>query len=67
MTRMPVVMVSMGYLTNPGDAQRLAKADFREILAEAVLFAVQRLYLGEDDAQTGTLNLRDVQAFSRGG
>jgi N-acetylmuramoyl-L-alanine amidase len=65
-TRMPVVMVSLGYLTNPGDAERLALPECRETLAEAVLFAVQRLYLGEDDAQTGTLNLHDVQAFSRG-
>jgi N-acetylmuramoyl-L-alanine amidase len=67
MTRMPVVMVSLGYLTNPADAERLADPDFRETLAEAVLFAVQRLYLGDDDAQTGTLNLHDVQAFSQGG
>ena len=36
---------------------------FRDTLAEAVVVAVQRLYLGdEDDASTGTLNLRDVLA-----
>ena len=65
LTRMPAVIVSLGYLTNPDDALRLGGADFRETLAEAVLFAVQRLYLGEDDAKTGTLNLGDVQAYAR--
>jgi N-acetylmuramoyl-L-alanine amidase len=65
LTRMPAVIVSLGYLTNPGDAQRLSREGFRATLAEAVLFAVQRLYLAEDDAKTGTLNLGDVQALSR--
>lgn len=65
LTRMPAVIVSLGYLSNPDDAQQLGDPHFREVLAEAVLFAVQRLYLGEDDAATGTLNLSDVQAFSR--
>jgi N-acetylmuramoyl-L-alanine amidase len=65
LTRMPAVIVSLGYLSNPGDVERLSAGGFRAILAEAVLFAVQRLYLGEDDAKTGTLNLSDVQAFSR--
>jgi N-acetylmuramoyl-L-alanine amidase len=65
MTRMPAVIVSLGYLSNAGDAERLARPPFRAVLAEAVLFAVQRLYLGEEDAVTGTLNLSDVEAFSR--
>jgi len=65
LTRMPAVIVSLGYLSNPGDVERLSAGGFRAILAEAVLFAVQRLYLGEDDAKTGTLNLSDVQALSR--
>jgi N-acetylmuramoyl-L-alanine amidase len=65
LTRMPAVMVALGYLSNSGDAERLGDPQFRDTLAEAVLFAVQRLYLGEDDAQTGTLKLSDVQAFSR--
>ncbi len=30
-----------------------------------MLFAVQRLYLAENDAETGTLKLSDVQAFAR--
>jgi N-acetylmuramoyl-L-alanine amidase len=65
LTRMPAVIVSLGYLTNVDDSQRLANDGFRELLAEALLFAVQRLYLGEDDAATGTLKLSDVQALSR--
>jgi N-acetylmuramoyl-L-alanine amidase len=64
-TWMPAVMVSLGYLSNPGDAHRLASESFRRILADAVLIAVQRLYLGEEDAVTGTLNLSDVQALSK--
>ena len=67
LTKMPAVIVSLGHLSNPGDAAQLASGSFRELLAEAVLFAVQRLYLGEDDAATGTLSLGDVQAFSQQG
>jgi N-acetylmuramoyl-L-alanine amidase len=65
LTRMPAVIVSLGYLSNPDDALRLGSAEFRETLAGAVLFAVQRLYLAEDDAKTGTLNLGDVQNYAR--
>jgi N-acetylmuramoyl-L-alanine amidase len=65
MTRMPAVVISLGYLSNVDDARHLGDGEFRGVLAEAVLFAVQRLYLGEDDAATGTLNLSDVQALSR--
>jgi len=65
LTPMPAVIVSLGYLSNLDDAHRLGDEGFRELLAEALLFAVQRLYLGEDDAATGTLRLSDVQAFAR--
>lgn len=65
LTRMPAVIVSLGYLTNADDARRLGDPGFRAVLAESILFAVQRLYLAEDDAKTGTLNLSDVQALSR--
>jgi N-acetylmuramoyl-L-alanine amidase len=63
-TRMPAVQVELGYLTNPGDAARLADHGFRDVVAEALVVAVQRLYLGEDDAATGTLYLRDVLAHA---
>jgi len=44
-TRMPAVRVELGYVTNPGDRSRLADPAFRDVLAEAVGAAVQRLYL----------------------
>jgi N-acetylmuramoyl-L-alanine amidase len=57
-TRMPAVRVEVGYLSNPGDAARLADPAFRDVLAEAVVAAVQRLYLPpEDDADTGRLRI----------
>lgn len=57
-TRMPAVRIETGYLSNPGDAARLADAAFRDVLAEAVVAAVQRLYLPPDeDAETGFLRI----------
>ena len=43
-TRMPAVRIELGYLTNTSDAARLATAEFRDALAEAIVVAVQRLY-----------------------
>lgn len=65
LTRMPAVILALGYLTNPEDAAKLGDADFRASVAESILFAVQRLYLAENDAETGQLKLSDVQAFAR--
>jgi N-acetylmuramoyl-L-alanine amidase len=63
MTRMPAVRVEVGHLTNRGDSDRLSRPEFRDTVAEAVVVAVQRLYLvDEDDAATGTLNVADVLA-----
>ncbi len=57
-TRMPAVRIEAGYLTNPGDAARLATPGFRDTIAEAIVVAVQRLYLPpEDDAPTGAMRL----------
>ena len=51
----------MGYLTNPDDAARLADPTSRDILAEAIVIAVQRVYLPrETDVPTGVLQLRDL-------
>ena len=44
-TRMPAVRVELGYVTNPDDAARLGNPDFRDVVAEAIVVAVQRLYL----------------------
>jgi N-acetylmuramoyl-L-alanine amidase len=66
LTRMPAVMVGLGYLTNEDDARRLADPRMLDHCAEGALVAVQRLYLADDEARTGTLNLKDVLARSRG-
>ena len=44
-TRMPAVRLDVGYLTNAGDAARLRDPEFRDMLAEAIVVAVQRFYL----------------------
>ncbi|HEX2360775.1 MAG TPA: N-acetylmuramoyl-L-alanine amidase [Jiangellaceae bacterium] len=60
-TRMAAVRVELGYVTNEGDAARLASPAFRDIVAEAIVVAVQRVYLpSHEDAQTGALRLRDL-------
>jgi N-acetylmuramoyl-L-alanine amidase len=64
LTRMPAVHVELGYLTSSHDASRLGDPAFRDAAAEALVIAVQRLYLGEEDAETGTLQLHDVLSFA---
>lgn len=62
-TRMPAVQLDAGYLSNPGDARRLADPGFRDVLAEAVVVAVQRFYLSpEADAHTGVLRLSELRS-----
>ena len=66
-TRMPAVRIDAGYLTNPGDADRLADPAFRDVIAEAVVVAVQRVYLdAESDAETGVLRLSELRAALKG-
>jgi N-acetylmuramoyl-L-alanine amidase len=62
LTRMPAVQVELGYVTNADDAARLADPVFRDIVAEALVVAIQRLYLVDDDRATGTMRLDDVMA-----
>ncbi len=65
-TRMPAVRIDVGYLTNPGDAARLADPAFRDVVAEAVVVAVQRMYLSpETDTRTGLLRLDELRAAIR--
>jgi N-acetylmuramoyl-L-alanine amidase len=60
---MPAVRLDVGYLTNEGDARRLTDPAFRDTVADAVVVAIQRLYLGEEDmSMTGVLHLADVLA-----
>jgi len=62
-TRMPAVQLDAGYLSNPGDARRLADPGFRDVLAEAVVVAVQRFYLSpETDPNTGVLRLSELRS-----
>ena len=65
-TRMPAVRIEAGYLTNPGDAARLADPSFRDVIAEAVVVAVQRVYLDPDsDAETGVLRFSELREAVR--
>jgi len=62
LTVAPTVRVDLGYLSNPQDAKRLSNPAFRDQLAEAMIVAIQRLYLSaEDDAKTGTLRISDLR------
>ncbi|MDQ1615014.1 MAG: N-acetylmuramoyl-L-alanine amidase [Actinomycetota bacterium] len=62
-TRMPTVQIEVGYVTNRGDAARLTDPAFRDVVAEAIVAAVQRLYLppGEDSG-TGLLRIPALRA-----
>ena len=64
LTQAPTVRLELGHVTNAGDAERLADAGFRDTVAEAVLVAVQRLYLPADlDPPTGVLRLPDLASL----
>ncbi len=57
-TRMPAIRTDLGYLTNPHDAAALGSPEFRATVAEAILAAVQRLFLPPDlDPPTGQLRV----------
>lgn len=56
LTRMPAVWIEVGYLTSPEDRARILDPVFRDVVAEAILVAVQRLYLpAEADPPTGVM------------
>ena len=58
----PAIRIDLGYLSNPGDADRYRRAEFRDLIAESLVIAIQRLYLtAEDDAKTGTLRISDLK------
>ncbi|WP_297452781.1 N-acetylmuramoyl-L-alanine amidase [uncultured Corynebacterium sp.] len=54
LTRMPTVEVVVGYLTNENDVALLSSPDQRDIIAESIVVAVKRLYLGEEEQQPMT-------------
>lgn len=64
-TQMPTVRIEAGYLSHPHDAARLADPAFLDTLAEAIVIALQRMYLGKDDTNaTGVLRLGDLRAYN---
>ncbi len=66
-TRMPTVRIDLGYITNQADARRLSDPAFRDVVAEAVVVAVQRVYLSpETDTHTGVLRLSDLRRAVHG-
>lgn len=62
LTVAPTVRIDVGYHSNSGDLTRLSRPDFRDGVSEALVIAIQRLYLAaEDDAKTGTLRISDLR------
>jgi N-acetylmuramoyl-L-alanine amidase len=62
LTKAPTVLLEIGYATNPKDASRLADPAFRDVIAEGLVVAIQRMYLSaEEDAKTGTLRIEDLR------
>jgi N-acetylmuramoyl-L-alanine amidase len=58
LTRMPAVRVELGYLTSAADRARLEDPRYRDLMAEGLLVAVQRLYLPmADDPPTGVMRI----------
>ena len=56
LTRMPAIRTEIGYVTSPRDRELLRDPHFRDTVADALLVAVQRVYLGSDaDVDTGQL------------
>ena len=62
LTKAPTVRIELGFESNPGDMKRVADPAFRETVVEALMVAIQRLYLSaENDAKTGTLRISDLR------
>ncbi len=66
LTQMPVVQIVLGYLSNPGDVKVLTDPHRRDDIAEAIVVAVKRLYMLEDDtAITGTYQFSELLRTER--
>lgn len=58
LTQMPAVRVEIGYLTSSEDRSRLLDPQYRELIVEAMLAGIQRLYLPpESDHPTGMMRI----------
>lgn len=61
-TRMPAVRLEFGYLLNDADAARLGDPALLDRMADGVVVALQRMYLGDADmGHTGVLRLSDLR------
>ena len=61
LTKMPTVQVVPGYLTNPEDAAALTSPEVRDIIAEAIVVSVKRLYLMDQDShRTGQFSFTEL-------
>lgn len=61
LTSMPAVQVVPGYLTNPEDVKVLTDPSMRDIIADAIVVSVKRLYLlDKDHHQTGTYSISEI-------
>lgn len=61
-SRMPAVRLEVGYLTNEADRGLLADPTGRQRIAEAIVIAIQRMYLPpERDRPTGTIDLTELR------
>jgi N-acetylmuramoyl-L-alanine amidase len=67
LTRMPAVRVEVGYLTSTEDRNRLVDPLFRDRVVEAIVAAVQRMYLPvEADVPTGSIDVDSLRTGSPG-
>ena len=61
LTSMPTVEIVVGYLSNPHDTAVLVDPKYRDVITEAMLIAVKRLYLADNDDQpTGTFTFSEL-------
>lgn len=61
-TRMPAVRLDFGYLSHPGDAALLGQPVSLDRIADGIVVALQRMYLGDADmGHTGVLRLADLR------
>ncbi len=59
---MPAVRVEIGYLSHPDDAAYLSTTEHLATVADAIVVALQRVYLGEDDmSATGVLDVAELR------
>lgn len=66
LTTMPTVQVVLGYLTNPRDVTILTNPAKRDAISEAIVVAVKRLYLLDDDNRpTGTYKFEELLQAER--